>query len=518
MTDAVSSENAPAPLDRLPGAGFFWLLLFVAFLSLYTATASTGIQWQDSGSHILRIFTGQSDNERGLALVHPLHHWLGRLVVWPDVLEPARAITLISALAGAFAVANVFGCVMTLTRRWQAAVLAAVGFGLAHTPWQLATLTETYTLGAALLAGECWCLARYARSGSSGNLVTAMLLNGLGIANHLLAGLTTPVLVVVLIHELRRGRLPLRPVILAAALWLLGSLPYSGLVVATAIETGDVGGTLHSALFGRSYADEVLNLTPSFSGLLVSAAFVCLNFPNLMLPAAVYGLTRRMEHIGPIVRRALLAGLVIHFLFVLRYDIVDQHTFFMPTYVFLAIFAGLGFSAVLSWPDLKRGRHVLAAAAVMLAGTPGVYFVASPIARRMHLLGTRVHNKPYRDDYLYLFIPWSVADRSADRMSRLAVELGGEDGLIIVEDGMAEFAVRYRAKRSRRPGLDIARRPTPDEIDAAIKAGRPVVLVPARRDQPRTDLPYGSWKRVGHLYVWTSDDPTVGAPTAPGRS
>ncbi|MCH7813763.1 MAG: hypothetical protein IID40_07045, partial [Planctomycetes bacterium] len=350
------------------------------------------------------------------------------------------------------------------------------------------------------------------RSGSSGNLVTAMLLNGLGLANHLLAGLTTPVLVVVLLVELRRGRLQLRPVVLAAGLWLLGSLPYSGLVVATAIGTGDLGGTLNSALFGRSFADEVLNLNVSGRGLLVSAAFICLNFPNLMLPAAVYGLTRRLEQVRPIAGRALWAGLAIHFLFALRYDIVDQHTFFLPTYVFLAVFAGLGFASVMSWPQPKRGRNVLAAAALLLVGTPGVYYVASPLARRLQVLGSRAHNKPYRDDYLYLFIPWSVADSSADRMSRLAVELGGEDGLIVVEDPMAEFAVHYRAFLSGGSALEISRRATPEEIDAAVQAGRPVVLVPARRDLPQTDLPYGSWKRAGHLYIWTSDEPADADP------
>ena len=129
-----------------------WIALFLVALALYAATASRGAQWQDSGHNILRIVTGESLNPLGLALSHPLHHWLGRLVILPNILEPCFAITLISSLAAAFAVANTYGCVCVLTRRREAAVLAAVSLSLANTFWQKSTGAETYTLAPALLS------------------------------------------------------------------------------------------------------------------------------------------------------------------------------------------------------------------------------------------------------------------------------------------------------------------------------------------------------------------------------
>ena len=108
-----------------------WLAFFLVFVVLYASTASRGLQWQDSGLHIWRIVTGELLHPLGLALSHPLHHWIGRFVVTFDLIEPCFAITLISSVAAALAVANTYGCVLTLTRSRMAGVFAAVSLGLA---------------------------------------------------------------------------------------------------------------------------------------------------------------------------------------------------------------------------------------------------------------------------------------------------------------------------------------------------------------------------------------------------
>ena len=80
-----------------------WLLVTAAAFSLYTLTANRGAQWQDCGLFILNIVQGELVNPLGLALTHPLHYWLGRLAIWPGVLEPSFAITLVSSLGAAAA-------------------------------------------------------------------------------------------------------------------------------------------------------------------------------------------------------------------------------------------------------------------------------------------------------------------------------------------------------------------------------------------------------------------------------
>ena len=503
--DARLAEPADQARSVSPWPG--WLAMFVAAVALYAVTANRGAQWQDSGQHILRAVTGELIHPLGLALAHPLHHWLSRFAVSPGLLEPCVAVTLISSLAAAAAVANTYGCVLTLTRSQAASLLAAGSLGLAHTFWQMATLAETYTLVAALLSAECWCLVNYARTNRRGYLWATLFFNGLGIANHMLAALTAPILVGVLIAVDRSKAAWVRDVLTAIGLWLVGSLPYTALIVADLVHTGSIGETGRSALFGKSFAGEVLNMTVLPRMLLLCAGFIVLNFPNLLLPVAIYGMFRgRRFDVPRTAYRYLVAALIIHVCFVVRYSIVDQHTFLLPTYVLLSIFSGIGFALMLRWPRVRLRRIVLVVASVALAMTPVWYAFVPAIARHFNVLESVARNKPYRDDYVYVFTPWSVAERSAEIMSRHAVELAGQHGLILVEDPMAEFAVRYQAIQAGRDNVEIVRDITSTRIMEAAREGSAVVLVPKRRDAPNTEPPVGSWKRAEDLYTLTGED------------
>jgi hypothetical protein len=486
----------------------WWLGLFVVGFVVYGLTANRGAQWQDSGYHILRVVNGEVVNPLGLALSHPLHHNLGRFAAYIGMFEPCLAVTLLSSLAAALAVANVFGCVTALTRCLPAGLFAALALGLAHTFWQLATLAETYTLTAALLAAECWCIAAFAQSRRGKWLALAWLFNGIGLANHVLALLTIPVLVGVTIVALRRDRANVRAAAAGAGLWLIGSLPYTVLVGWAAYQTGDLAGALRSALFGEGYTEAVLNVTPSARQLLVTVAFTLLNFPNLVLPLAAYGLfVARRSDVPMMARRALAAGLLIHMLFAFRYDIVDQHTFFLPSYLLLTVFAGVGFAGLLQCGTSPRRRLVTQLALVSLAWTPALYAVApyvarTPVvARRLTALGWPEHRKPYRDDYVYALVPWSVLEDSAERMSRAAIEAAGPAGLIVCEGRMSEFAIRYRVMRGGFDGIAVAWAAEPAALEEATRAGRSVVLVPRLADAPSLSPPMGSWQRVGDVYV-----------------
>lgn len=479
-----------------------WLAVFGAALILYALTANRGAQWQDSGQHILRIVTGESIHPLGLALSHPLHHWIGRAVASLPQIEPCFAITLISAFAAAVTVANTFGCVVALTGRRGAALFACASLGLANTFWSMATITETYTLTTALLSAECWCVIKYLNAHRPRHLVGAWLFNGLGISNHMLGGLTSPILLVVTVAHLIKRRLRLRVAIGAAAVWFVGASLYLWLIAYWLLLGHSWNETLRSALFGNRFAGDVLNVSLSSGLLAVTLGFVVLNFPNLLLPLAAYGLFRgRGPGSSPATRRVLIAALVIHLVFVLRYSVIDQYTFFLPSYLLLALFGGLGFAQVIERPGRVAGVIGKAAVALLIL-TPVVYMIVPTVARHFDVLRNHQHHKPYRDDYEYLFVPWSVTEDSADRMSREALALAGDRGLILVEDGMASFAVRYRVIRAAAKLVAVRTHPTPGLIEMAIEQHRPIVLVPRNADAPDTPLPAGSWERVGDLYRW----------------
>jgi hypothetical protein len=332
-----------------------------------------------------------------------------------------------------------------------------------------------------------------------------LLLNGLGVGNHMQAVLTTPVVGFVALHGFWTKRVAAKHVVVAGLGWVVGSLPYTGFVLWHVTVSGEVGGTVKSALFGQFFASQVMNVAPSLRLLGRSGAFLVMNFPNLLVPLAVYGLLRGAACGVPVVaRRALLGALILHACFVLRYPVVDHHTFFLPLYVVLALFSGVGFAGVLRWEKVGSRKTVAVAATVLVLLTPVFYAFAPAVARGLDVLGEEVRNKPYRDDYVYVFSPWDVTDVSAEMMSSHAVELAGDRGFIIVEDTMAEFAVRYRAMPAS--GIEIVNVGglEPGGVSAALEAGRTIVLVPRRADSPETEPPVGVWRREGDLYVLDS--------------
>ncbi len=500
---ATAPESIEPSHPVAGGAAFpAWLGVALGAFALYAATAGRGVQWQDSSHFMFKIATGDLLGNLGLALTHPLHHWLGRAAVAIAGPQP-YAITLVSSLCGALTVANVFGCVRSLTRRPAAALFAAGSLALAHTFWRLSTITEVYTVGAALLAAVCWSLSSYGRSGDRRALWLACLLNGLGVANDMQSGLTALVLITVGIQEARERRITLGDFAVATVLWLAGAAPYAALVVNQLVASGDLAGTVRSALFGTMWHNEVLGFGISRRAILVDVGYPLLNFPNLLLPAAVLGMVRARDlGVLPVVRWALFGILGVQSAFALRYDVVDQYTFFLPMYVMLSVFGGIGAWALLQSRPPRRWLAV--SAVLLLVATPVTYAAATALARGSHLLAGFVRNKPYRDDYVYLLTPWAVADGSAEQMSSHVLELAGPHGRIVFEDWMGHYAVRYGALLR---GWDDPKSTWWQEagVDAfirdAVASGHPVVLIPWDRDRPQSVPPIGRWRRDGDVYV-----------------
>lgn len=487
-----------------------WLLLFAGSLLLYGLTANRGMQWQDSGYFIFSIARGEIVNPLGLALTHPLHHALGRLFITLPFADPPYAVTLVSAFGAALAVANVYGAARALTQRRAVAFYVAASLAAAHTFWKLATVAEVYTLTAAVFAAECWVLILFLRQRRFGWFVAMWFMNGLGVANHLQAGLTTPVLLALSLYVWRQGTVSVRHLAVAALAWLIGSLPFTGLILGTALASGDAGQTLSEALFGGAsgpgFRDQVLHAGNILRPVSLFLAFVMLNFPNLLIPAALRGIVRYPQiGVSPILARTLMAILIVHVVFVARYNVVDQYTFFLPVYVLLCLWASVGAAGLLARWSSRASRRISTVAWVTLIMTPCVYAMLPTVARSVGVLDRVARHKPYRDDYVYLLTPWSVVERSADHMARQAAALAGRDGMVVIEDRMALHAVRYylevKLGRAEAPCL---RTPiTVDTINArareAYAAGRPVVWIPADiRRVPDAPIPL---TRRGDLYL-----------------
>lgn len=509
-----------------------WALVFVGSLALYTATASRGAQWQDGGTHIQRILSGHLVNPLGLALSHPLHYWLGRWAISLHPANPAFAITLVSSLAAALTIANLFGLACSLTRSTGPALFAAASLALAHTFWQMATIAECYTLLTATLSAELWCLIVFLHSRRPGYLWLAFALNGLGFANHNAALLTAPILATILLIFMARRTLPWHHLLVCAALWLMASLPYTGVVFSELARSSDWPSVIRSALFGHAYSEEVLNVSFSLRRAMVSASFIALNFPNLTLPLAALGMLRARA-LPPAMRRVLYAAFLIHFLFVIRYPVIDQHTFFLPSYLLITAFAGTGFAhltrqgsrsrttpvhlerssplakggsrEVERGPKAPRPRLLTRGAIVLLLTTPLVYALVPSVARRFNVLAGYARNKPFRDDYTYVFTPWGFADHSAEQLGRRMLDLAGDHALLIIPDTMAAPAVWYEAQMAGKDGVDVTTLFDAEQVSQTFHAGGRVIFLASQGMKQPQPVPGAAWRQEGDFYFLESD-------------
>lgn len=403
-------------------------------LIVYVATCAPGVYWQDSGVHQYRILNGLAENPLGLALSHPLHFHICRtaIAVWPG--EPAYAMNLVSALGGAAGVGLLAGVVFALTRMLTPALLAGGVLLVAHTYWQMSVVTETYTLAAALMAAE-WCvLLQYARNRRPDWLVLLLGVNGLHIANHLLGALTFITYAALLLIALYRGRARLLHAAAAAVAWLLAALPYLMLIAGHYARTGDLPATLYSALFGsgasgRGYAAEVLNASLSWRLLANALLYWAYNFPAATILVALYGVWHLRAARLNLFWRVIAVQTAVIFLFVMRYSIRDQITFYVPVCALTALWFGYGAGRALR-VAARRERGAAAALALWscLVLPPLVYAAFPELARSRGWLAGQLRAIPYREPYAHFLTPWKQGDDSAAQFARAALRQAGPGG------------------------------------------------------------------------------------------
>lgn len=432
-----------APASHRPSARRAACLWTLFALVLYVATCTPGVGWQDSGIHQYRILTGQLEHDRGLALSHPVHFWVGRALLHlpPAFGEPAWRLNVLSAVFGAIGVGLVAAIVTDLTRSRLAAAVAALATACSHSYWQMSVVTEVYTMAAGLMTVE-WCLLLAClRRRRPALLLALFAVNGLHFGVHQFALFTLATYGVFALVQVWRGRLRAGWLLAAVLLWFAVNLPNWLMVAAYFHRTHDALATVRSFLFGSGWSDEVLNVRLDGRQLALAGLTLAYCFPSLVVPAAVVGLLRPARRRGRTFRRVLVAQTILIGGFVMRYPVVDLYTFFVPLCALGGVWFGLGADRLLRAAPSRRLRRGLLALLVANALLPPVVYLAFPAwARPRHLLAGRLRDLPFRDEYTYFFRPWRCGDDSAARFARDALARTGAGGWLLADSTSAPAA------------------------------------------------------------------------------
>jgi len=414
-----------------PKLGWSYFVVLCSGLVLYAVSCAPGALWQDSGLIQYRIWHNDIEGFLGLAISHPLFYILAIVAKYVPLGEFGYRVNLVSAVAAAVAVANLFLFVRLWLGRNFPAVIAALTLALSHTFWAHASIIETYTLWAALFFAELIMLLEFTKTRQVRYLYWLGLLNGLAIADHMLASMPLLCYSVFLIVLLLRKEIQFRHLGIVILCWIIGALPYEYLIIKSIIQTKDIAGTLASAAFANSWQGDVLNTSLSAKIIKENILFILLNFPTpniVLFFAGCFAIFRFST--SRALRNVLLGVAILFFVFAFRYTVPDRYAFFIPFYCMASVFIGLGTHLF----QKHIGGKVLGPLVSVFSLLPiGVYAAAPALAEKMQFsIGTR-GDIPYRDDYRYFLQPWRTGDRGAERFAQEALEVKEKEAIIYAD-------------------------------------------------------------------------------------
>ncbi len=484
-----------------------YVVVLCCALALYIISCAPGALWQDSGLIQYRIRHNDIEGFLGLAISHPLFYILAIGAKYIPLGEFAHRVNLVSAVAAAVAVANMFLLVRLWLGRNLPAVVAAVTLAVSHTFWRHASIIETYTLWTALFLAELILLLQYTKTRRVHYLYWLGLLSGLSIAVHMLASIPLICYAVFVTFLLAKKEIHIRNLAIIVLLWIVGALPYEYLIVKNIIQTGDLTGTLASAAFGHRWQGAVLNASLSIGIVKENFLYILLNFPTpnfLLFFVGCFGLFKMSP--GRSFRNIVLALVVLFFLFAFRYTVPDRYAFFIPFYCLVSIMIGLGTHLL----QEQTNRKVFVFTVLLFSLLPiGAYAAVPIVAKRMQLnIGTR-DDIPYRNDYEYFLRPWKTGYKGAERFANKALGLV-EDGAVIYADTTTVGPLLYLQEvKGIRPDVKIVSgtvnskdAPKFDEqsIEQLLKAGPVYVVSPRPGYCPQFVLDDYDFIRMGILW------------------
>jgi hypothetical protein len=378
------------------------------------------------------------------------------------------------------------------TRSLASAGFAALALAVSHTFWWHAATPEVYTLFAFLLLLTLLAYAAYEENGRFPYLVAAAFAFGLGGANHLLAFLAAPALLLYL--ALGRALPPGFPFTLrrwAALLlaFMLGFAPFwiQFLRLLRTFPLSEVMGPV----VGATFLQGSLALTPGLllQSMLSYLIFLLYQFNPLGAALGVYGWIHGRRAF-PGLWRKTVALYTVYLVFGLVYRVSDQFAFFLGAHLFWAVALGMGAAGLLRTRLVARRRALAAGLALLVLVMPPLYGAAPGLLRAAGVdeaeFGVPQIGTGVRDGLAYYLDPNKRGDHGAEAFGRSVMENLPAGALVLAEwyvDTDEYFVLRYFSVVERlRPDVEIVGWPLEDpfRFDPALAHAAIAAALPAR--------------------------------------
>ena len=373
-----TSSVAPTQTSRIDSG--LALLVFLVTFATYALTTCRTVYSGDSGDFVTAVATGGIPHPTGYPFFLLCARLLGTVL---PIGEWAFRVNLFVAFTGAIAILFVFLFLNLLLEdkpvRRPSAILGAFTLAFGPTIWGQATISEIYSLNLGFLAALLFYLLRWIRTPkedtrtADNRLAGLCFLYGLSITNHLTIVFAFPLFLICVIAH--------KPSLFGKQAYLL--LPLAGLLVLPlALYAYLPWATLHTAapnrwgmtdtferllyhLSGQRYSNYMFlgfeffqfSLREYFGTLLKDE----LGFFLILAPIGLVALLRESQNRT---QGLLLLGIwLVQTGYAINYATPDIDAYYMPGYLVLACYIGVGVSAVVGFvvkrlSELNRDRFL----------------------------------------------------------------------------------------------------------------------------------------------------------------
>jgi hypothetical protein len=343
-------------LDKNEGYGEIAIpaLLFVLTLLIYYKHLCPSLWWMDSGEFIFHSTVLGIPHPTG----YPLYIQLGKLLTLLPWLDGVFAINFFSALMASFTVVLLYRIILVLGGEVFSASIASLIFAFSFTFWSQAEIAEVYTLHAFFLSLMILLLLKLRNTEDRRIFLLLSFILGLSFTHHMSTVLIIPAILFFVLIFRRKEILCRRVLVPSLVLFLVGLSVYLFIPMRAHLPPPFNYPMLHDVDAG-----ELLGLFWLVTGRIVKADMFQYPLAELDKPVTFYfvKLMRDFLYVGFIL--GILGALTqfhrerytfytfflvffAYFVFFVNYGVVDQHVFFIPSFLIWAIWFGIGLSFI----------------------------------------------------------------------------------------------------------------------------------------------------------------------------
>jgi hypothetical protein len=407
-------------------------------------------------------------------------------------------MNLLSAVAGALAVALTFGAVQGITRSHIAAIGAACALGASQAFWSQAIIGDKYAINACFVALLIFLLQRWLEQPNAYRLYALALAYGFSLTHHRSMLTLAPLLLLMVLWHgwslIKQPRVIMATLVcLIAPLLLYLYLPFgANRPLQNSVWQPATLSDWIQFLLDRNFLSAVQPADSTLNKLMYYAQTLLAQFGWVGIAlgiAGMFGLIARRRPIALV----LIAWFVMQAVLTSGYEVFRNWLFFIPSFVVFAVFIGCGIDVLASL--FKRESMQTSMAAAMAIALPALIFIPNFAQfRRDSLDGGAIDL--YRNDLKHGY--------QAERFVASALEHALPNAVILADWEQATPLWYVQVVEGRRNDLDVI---WPIELlseKLLREAGKPVYIA-------RT------YPTLGAPYRFSADGPLIRASLQPNR-